>query len=145
MIDIFYLEWHDSSLVLGDDTGQITNYVIRSAVTDIGFIPDSDKFRYKENITSDLVHDTVQFFRDYGENLKLDKKCSEYYDMSVQKQQNFEFLRHEGMRIRNESHETQINIPRMKNYMHLQQYQIMPVMHAWCAWKCSQLFCARQR
>ena len=131
MIDTFYLEWNDSSLVLSNNGDQITNYVVRSAVTDIGFIPDSDKFRYEGTITPDLVRDTVQFFRDYGENLRLDKKCSEYYDMSVQKQQNFELLRREGMRIRNEQSITHIDIPRMKEGTHLQQYQIMPVIHAY--------------
>ena len=47
VIDTFYLEWNDSSLVLSNNVDQITNYVVRSAVTDIGFIPDSDKFRYE--------------------------------------------------------------------------------------------------
>lgn len=131
MIVLFYLEWNDSALVLGNDIDQITNYVVRSAITEMGFVFDSDKFRYEGIVTLNLVHDIVQFFRDYGENLQLDKKCSEYYDMSVQKQQNFELLRLEGTRIRNESHATQITIPRMKDSICLQQYQIMPVMHAY--------------
>ena len=117
--------------MLGNDIDQITNYVVRSAITEMGFVSDSDKFRYEGTVTLNLVHDIVQFFRDYGENLQLDKKCSEYYDMSVQKQQNFELLRLEGTRIRNESHVTQITIPRMKDSICLQQYQIMPVMHAY--------------
>ena len=131
MIVLFYLEWNDSTLVLGNDIDQITNYVVRSAITEMGFVSDSDKFRYEGTVTLNLVHDIVQFFRDYGENLQLDKKCSEYYNMSVQKQQNFELLRLEGTRIRNESHATQIAIPRMKDSICLQQYQIMPVIHAY--------------
>ena len=131
MIGTFYLEWDNSSLVLGNDASSITNYVVRSAIMEIGFIPDSDKFRYEGNVTPDLVRDAAQFFRDYGENLRLDKKCSEFYNMAVQKRQNFELLRREGMRIRNEPHVTQIDIPRMKDGIHLQQYQIVSVMHAY--------------
>ena len=130
MIGLLYLEWDDRSLVVGDDSGQITNHVIRSAIVEIGFIPDSDEFRYDGNVTPDLVRDTVQFFKDYGKNLRLDKKCSEYYDMAVQKMQDFELLRDYGMQIRNEPHAKPINIPRMMDGIHLQRYQIMPVMHA---------------
>ena len=127
---MLYLEWDDRSLVIGDDSGQITNHVIRSAIAEIGFIPDSDEFRYDRNVTPDLVRDTVQFFKDYGKNLRLDKKCSEYYGMAVQKMQDFELLRDYGMQIRNEPHAKPINIPRMMDGIHLQRYQIMPVMHA---------------
>lgn len=130
MIGLFYLEWDDPSLVIGDDAGQITNHVIRSAITEIGFVQDSDEFRYDGNVTPDLVSDAVQFFKDYGENLRLDEKCSEYYDTAIQKRQDFELLRNEGMRIRDESHAKPINIPRMMDGIQLQRYQIMPVMHA---------------
>ena len=131
MICLFYLKWNDPSLVLGNDAGPITNYVVRSAITEIGFIFDSDKFRYGGNVTPDLVGSIVQFFKDYGENLELDEKCSKYYNMSVQKIQDFERLRSEGIRIRNKLHVKPIDIPRMKDGIHLQQYQIMPAMHAY--------------
>ena len=128
---LFYLKWDDPLLVLGNDAGRITNHVIRSAIMDIGFVPDSDEFRYVGNVTPDLVRNTVEFFEEYGEDLRRDGKCSEYYDMAVQKGQDFELLRDEGIRIRNEPQTEPIDIPRMKNGIRLQPYQIMPVMHAY--------------
>ena len=131
MASLFYLECDDSSLVLTNDAGQITNHVVRSVITGIGFIPDSDKFRYEGDVTSNLVQDIVQFFKDYGESLNLDGKCSEYYNMAVQKTKDFELLRSEGKRIRNELHVKPIDIPRIKDGIYLQQYQIMPIIHAY--------------
>ena len=61
MTCLFYLKWSDPSLVLGNDAGQITNHVIRSAIMEIGFVPDSDEFRYVGNVTPDLIRDAVQF------------------------------------------------------------------------------------
>ena len=130
MNDLFYLEWTEDSLVLGNDSDRVINPVIRSAITDIGFVKVSDKFRYEGSMIPGIVQKVVEFFNDYNVDLKLDEKCSMYHDTTVQEMSDFENLKIEGMQIRNEVQANMLDIPRMKEGSQLQQYQMMPVIHA---------------
>lgn len=87
-------------------------------------------YRFDGKVTEVLVSKIVRFFKGYGEPIKLDDGCNALLQDMENAIQDFSLKAKEGIKIKRMQDVPSMTIPRMKPENQLNEYQLLPVLHA---------------